>query len=80
MAVSIRLSRIGKRNRPVFRIVAVEKRSKRNGKYLANLGTYDPNINPPLISLDNKGIEEWRKKGASISAGLVKLLKKSLEK
>jgi small subunit ribosomal protein S16 len=76
MALSIRLSQVGKKNRPVYRIVVTETRSKRNGKSLQQIGTYDPNVNPPVLQLDNKALESWVKKGATVSTGLNKLLEK----
>lgn len=75
MSVSLRLSVVGKRGQPIYRIIAVEKRSKRNGKYIDNLGYFDPNVNPPKFELDKKKLEKWKKSGAIVSAGLQKLLK-----
>ncbi|MGI5826131.1 MAG: 30S ribosomal protein S16 [Patescibacteria group bacterium] len=79
MALSVRLSLVGKKNRPVYRIVVAETRSKRNGKSLQQIGVYDPNVNPPVLQLDNKALESWVKKGAIVSTGLDKLLKKESE-
>lgn len=76
MSTTIRLSLFGKRNYPVYRIVVAETRSKRNGQYLDILGNYNPNLNPPSFNLDQKLMEEWIKKGAVLSSGLRKLLKK----
>jgi small subunit ribosomal protein S16 len=76
MALSVRLSLVGKKNRPVYRIVVAETRSKRNGKSLQVIGVYDPNVNPPVLQLDNKALDAWVKKGAIVSAGLNKLLEK----
>lgn len=76
MSTSIRLSLVGKKNQPVYRIVVAETRSKRNGKYADNLGTYNPNVNPPLFRINKEKFEKWQKNGAIISNGLRKLLKK----
>lgn len=75
MSVSVRLSLIGRKGQPIYKIVVCETRSKRDGKYVESLGTYDPNVKPPKLSLDKKKLDEWVKKGAIVSQGLAKLLK-----
>lgn len=74
MAVKIRLSRIGKKNRPYNRIVAVDSRKKRDGAYLENLGTYDP-IKHELIQINTARIEAWVAQGAICSETVEKLVK-----
>lgn len=74
MAVKIRLSRIGKKNRPYWRIVAVDSRKKRDGAFLENLGTYDP-INQSLIQFHLDRINDWVTKGAICSETVQKLVK-----
>ncbi len=76
MAVKIRLSRIGKTNRPYWRIVAMDGRKKRDGAYLDNLGTYDP-IKHEVIQLHRERIQEWVSKGAICSATVLKIMKMS---
>ena len=76
MAVRIRASRVGKKNRPYWRIVAVDSRKKRDGACLENLGTYDP-INHKILQLNVEKIKEWVSKGAICSAAVVKLLKQN---
>lgn len=76
MAVKIRLSRIGKENRPYWRVVAVDSRKKRDGAYLQDLGTYDP-IKHELLSLDVDGINKWVDKGAICSDTVLKLVKRN---
>ena len=63
MAVKIRLSRIGKKNAPFYRIVAIDSRKKRDGKYIEDLGTYNP-LTGELIQLHQARVDEWLKKGA----------------
>jgi small subunit ribosomal protein S16 len=75
MAVKIRLSRIGKKNRAFWRIVAVDGRAKRDGACLENLGTYDP-IKHEVIQLHAERIQEWVSKGAICSPTVLKLMKK----
>jgi len=76
MSVSIRLARFGKKNQPIYRIITTETRSKRNGKYIDCLGYYNPNVTPPVINIDENKLNGWKKKGAIISTGLRKILKK----
>ena len=64
MPVKIRLQRHGKKGKPFYWIVAADARSKRDGKYLEKLGTYNPNFNPAQIELDVDGTVKWLQNGA----------------
>ena len=64
MAVKIRLQRHGKKGKPFYWIVAADARSKRDGKYLEKIGTYDPNQKPASIDLDFDSALSWLGKGA----------------
>ena len=64
MPVKIRLQRHGKKNKPFYWIVAADSRSKRDGRYLEKLGTYNPNTNPATIDLDIDGTVQWLQNGA----------------
>lgn len=64
MSVKIRLQRHGKKGKPFFWIIAADARSKRDGKYLEKLGTYNPNTNPATIELDIDGSVKWLHNGA----------------
>ena len=64
MPVKIRLQRHGKKGKPYYWIVAADTRSKRDGKYLEKLGSYNPNVNPPIIELDVDGSVKWLQNGA----------------
>lgn len=74
MAVKIRFSRIGKKNRPYWRIIAVDSRKKRDGAFLEDLGTYDP-IKHQVVHLHKDRIQDWVTKGAECSPAVVKLMK-----
>jgi small subunit ribosomal protein S16 len=63
MAVKIRLSRIGTINRPFYRLIAVDARSKRDGAMLANVGTYDP-VNGSVVQFHEDIYASWLAKGA----------------
>ncbi len=75
MAVKIRLSRIGKKNAPVYRIVATDERKKRDGAFLEDLGTYNPK-GGVLVTFKNERIDHWISKGA-IATDVVKRLYKN---
>ncbi|MGB9637523.1 MAG: 30S ribosomal protein S16 [Microgenomates group bacterium] len=75
MSTSIRLSVSGKKNHPIYRIIVSETRYKRDGKALDILGTYNPNLKPPLFKINQQKLEQWVSRGAIISAGLGRLLK-----
>ena len=64
MSVKIRLQRHGKKGKPCYWIVAADARSKRDGKYLEKIGTYNPNLNPAVIDLDIDGAVKWLQNGA----------------
>ena len=64
MAVKIRLQRHGKKGNPIYWIVIADEKSKRDGKYIEKLGTYDPNTNPASIELDFDSSVKWLEKGA----------------
>jgi small subunit ribosomal protein S16 len=67
MSVRIRLQRHGKKGKPFYWIVAADQRSKRDGKYLEKLGTYDPNFNPPIVDLNIDASVNWIQLGAQPS-------------
>ncbi|XLS29666.1 30S ribosomal protein S16 [Flavobacteriaceae bacterium M23B6Z8] len=67
MPVRIRLQRHGRKGKPFYWIVAADSRSKRDGKFLEKLGTYNPNHNPAQITLDVDGSVKWLQNGAQPS-------------
>lgn len=72
MSVRIRLARIGKKKAPFYRIVAIDKRVKRDGKFLENLGTFNP-ISGEIIQFHEDRIQAWVDKGAVPSDTVKKL-------
>jgi small subunit ribosomal protein S16 len=64
MAVKLRLQRHGKKGKPFYWIVAADARSKRDGKFLEKIGSYNPNVNPAIIDLDVDGAVKWLQNGA----------------
>lgn len=79
MAVRIRLQRLGRRNRPFYRVVATDSRSPRNGRALEILGTYNPieTDDAKVAELKPERIEHWLSVGAKPSETVTSLLKRS---
>lgn len=67
MPTRIRLQRHGKKGKPFYQIVVADSRSKRDGKYIDNIGSYNPNTNPATIELDFESAVKWVKNGAQPS-------------
>lgn len=74
MPVKIRLQRHGKKGKPFYWVVAADARSKRDGKFLEKLGTYDPTANPAVIDLDVDNAVKWLQNGAQPSETAKRLL------
>ena len=68
MAVKIRLARRGRKHYAYYVIIVADARAPRDGKYLARVGSYDPNKNPALLHLDAEAILDWLNKGAQPTA------------
>ncbi|MEJ2108219.1 MAG: 30S ribosomal protein S16 [Acidiferrobacteraceae bacterium] len=64
MAVKIRLARHGAKKKPFYRIVVADSESPRDGKFLENVGTYDPLYDPAKITLKSERIQYWMTQGA----------------
>ena len=77
MAVRIRLTRHGRKKQPFYRIIVADSESKRDGKFLDIVGTYDPIQDPAVIKIDNSKIEDWMSKGALPTTTVKSLLKKA---
>ncbi len=77
MAVAIRLRQIGAHNNPVFRVVAVDQRKKRDGGFLDLLGTYDPQKEKDGFRIDLEKVSSWIAKGAQPSDTVRSLIKKA---
>lgn len=72
--IKIRLMRIGAKQKPFYRIVVVDERSKRTGAYIELLGTYNPLTNPHDIKLNKDRVDHWLKQGAQKSDGFLRIL------
>ncbi len=76
MAVKIRLARHGAKKRPFYRIVVADGRYPRDGRFLENVGTYNPMVEPNEVTLKKERIEYWLGQGATPSDTVNSLLKK----
>lgn len=72
--LTIKLFRIGRRNRPFYRVVVMEKRSKANGRYIDQIGVYDPLLPSDNLNIQKDKLTNWIQKGAQLSSGIKKLL------
>ena len=75
MSVRLRLTRIGSRKNPVWRVVVADQRSKRDGRVIEIVGHYNAQTNPSTIVLDEERIRHWLDRGAQPSETVKKLLK-----
>lgn len=74
MAVKLRLMRIGKKKQPQYRIVVMDERAPRDGRYIEQIGRYDPRQQPSLVEVDNDRAADWLSKGAQPTETVEKLL------
>ena len=74
MPVKIRLTRMGKKKQPSYRVVVMDSRKPRDGKYIEQIGRYDARQNPSLIEIDNARAVDWLQKGAQPTERAQKLL------
>src|SRR5204863_9972263 len=77
MAVIIRLTRAGSKKVPFYRVVAADSRSPRDGRFIEQLGVYDPTREPVEIRLDHERIAHWVGRGARASVTVSELIKRS---
>ena len=75
MAVKIRLTRMGAKSKPFYRIVAADTDSPRDGKFLEILGNYDPKKNPAEITVKEDRVRDWLAKGAKATLTVSNILK-----
>ena len=75
MAVKIRLRRMGQKKAPYYRIVVADARSPRDGRFIEEIGTYDPNQEPSAYSVDEEAARRWLANGAQPSEVVGKIFK-----
>ena len=72
----IRLSRVGARKQPYYRVVVIEKERARDGRNLEIVGTYNPRTNPASVDLKRERIDHWVGKGAQMSPTVARLVQR----
>lgn len=75
MAVKIRLKRLGQKKNPIYRIVVADGRAPRDGRFIEEIGTYDPNQEPRAFSVDEEAAKKWLANGAQPTDIVGKLFK-----
>ncbi len=75
MAVRLRLTRVGGRKDPIWRVVAADQRSPRDGRVIETIGRYNPQTDPSTISIDADRAREWLRRGAQPTKQVRKLLR-----
>jgi small subunit ribosomal protein S16 len=73
--IKLRLKRMGKKKTPYYRIVVADARSPRDGRFIEEIGTYDPNQEPSLVKVDADAAKKWLANGAQPTETVAKLLK-----
>ena len=74
--VKLRLARFGAKKNPFYRIVAMDSQGKRDGRYIEQLGTYDPKQNPPAVTLNAERVQHWLSVGAQPTEAVDRMIKK----
>ncbi len=75
MAVKIRLTRLGKKKAPFYRIVVADSRNKRDGRCIEEIGTYDPNTDPSTYKVNEEAAKKWLANGAQPTETVAKIFK-----
>ena len=75
MAVRIRLTRVGSKKNPIYRVVVADGRSPRDGRFIEIVGRYNPQTEPSLIELDEAKVRDWLAKGAQPTEPVSRLIK-----
>ena len=75
MAVKIRLRRMGQKKAPFYRIVVADSRSPRDGRFIEEIGTYDPSTDPSTFNVDVEAAKKWLNNGAQPTEVVGKILK-----
>ena len=75
MAVRMRLTRVGSKKNPIYRVVVADSRSPRDGRFIEIVGRYNPQTDPSTIDLDADKVKDWLAKGAQPSEPVARLIK-----
>ena len=77
MAVKMRLRRMGQKKAPFYRIIVADSRAPRDGRFIDEIGTYDPNQDPSVFKFDEEKAKQWLANGAKPTETVGKLLKQA---
>ena len=77
MAVKIRLRRMGAKKAPYYRVVVADSRYPRDGRFIEEVGTYNPLVNPSVFTVDGEKVKQWIANGAQPTDTVKSLLKKN---
>lgn len=75
MAVRMRLTRVGSKKNPIYRVVVADSRAPRDGKFIDIVGRYNPQPDPSIIEFDEEKVKDWLGKGAKPTESVERLLK-----
>lgn len=75
MAVKIRLKRMGQKKSPFYRIIVADSRSPRDGRFIDEIGTYDPRQNPSVFNVNEEAAKKWLANGAQPTDTVNKIFK-----
>jgi small subunit ribosomal protein S16 len=75
MAVKLRLTRVGSKKNPIYRVVVADSRSPRDGKFIEIVGRYNPQTQPSTIEIDEAKVKDWISKGAQPTDSVKRLMK-----
>ena len=75
MAVKIRLKRMGYKKHPLYRVVVSDARSPRDGRFVEEIGTYNPNVEPADVKIDAEAAKKWLNNGAQPTDTVARLFK-----
>jgi small subunit ribosomal protein S16 len=75
MAVAMRLTRVGSKKNPIYRVVVADSRSPRDGRFIEIVGRYNPQTEPSTVDFDEERVKDWLSKGAQPSNTVKRLLK-----
>ena len=79
MAVKLRLKRMGKKKNPVYRVVVADARSPRDGRFIDEIGYYDPNQEPSYVKIDAEAAKKWIANGAKPTETVARLVARLLK-
>ena len=75
--VKIRLRRMGQKKSPIYRIIVADERSPRDGRFIDEIGTYDPNVEPAAVTVDAEAAKKWIANGAQPTQTVARLFKQA---